>query len=96
MFDINYHQLIATTDINNIQGSQYSVNIISITKTITLPEGVLFRCLWIKNNNGLNISSDSGRYSVVNQSITNIIDNNSNMNQLVYTDSSGNKQLILL
>jgi hypothetical protein len=96
MFDINYYQLIATTDINNIQSSQYSINIISITKTITLPDGVLFRCLWIKNNNGLNISSDSGRYNAINYNITNILDNNSNMNQLVYTDMSGNKQLILL
>jgi hypothetical protein len=94
MFDVNYYVMLASSDMVN---SQYSINLLTVLKSsITLPEG-LFRCLWVKNDNGLSVSLNNSNYmNVPNYNIVDIIDNNSNMNQLVYTDTNGNQRLILL
>ena len=92
-FDINYYLIIASSDIFN---SRYSVNTITITKIIIIPENTLFKILWFKADSGLNISTNKGQYTYVQQHICNIINNNNNINQLVYVDLSGNSNLILI
>ena len=57
----------------------------------------LVRVLWIKNNNGLEISLNSKDYTkIINYHIQDIIENNSNVDQIVYHNSIGNDKLIIL
>jgi hypothetical protein len=92
-YDINYYIAICSTDISN---TQYSVNVLTIEKISEVIQKNLSSVLWIKNNNGLSISQDDNIYESIQYNIQDIIDNNSNMTQIVYSDLSNIKHLIQL
>ena len=74
---------------------KYDIIFITDIRYAYYPEDEL---VWLKqNNNGLLVSLDRNNYTkIINYHIQDIILNNSNMNQIVYTDSLGNDKLILL
>jgi hypothetical protein len=90
--DINYYFTVAT---NSVDGNylQYSVNFLTISKEIFyVSYHDIPYVLWVKNNTYISIVNTN--YKFCNSHIINIVKNNHNFKQIVYTDPDNKYHIV--